>query len=82
LLLSEAFCLYGERDIFKPYEKNHSTVKDVAQLAEEVHAKSLLLYHTEDTHIAERKALYTAEAAQYYHGSILVPDDLETISFD
>ena len=24
-LLHEAFCVYGERDIFKPYEKHHST---------------------------------------------------------
>ena len=27
-LLHEAFCLYGQADIFKPYEKHHSTVKD------------------------------------------------------
>ncbi len=27
-LLHEAFCLYSERDIFDPYEKHHSTVKD------------------------------------------------------
>ena len=27
-LLHEAFCLYGQADEFKPYEKHHSTVKD------------------------------------------------------
>jgi len=33
-LLHEAFCLYVERDIWKPYEKHHSTVKDACELAE------------------------------------------------
>ena len=31
-LLHEAFCLYAERDIWKPYEKHHSTAKDAASL--------------------------------------------------
>ena len=33
-LLHEAFCLYADRDIWKPYEKHHSTVKDACELAE------------------------------------------------
>jgi len=81
-LLSEAFCLYDERDKFKPYEKNHSTVKDVAELAATLNVPNLLLYHTEDTHITERKELYSAEARQYYQGNIFVPNDLETIGID
>ena len=32
-LLHEAFCLSGEADIFRPYEKRHSTAKDAAELA-------------------------------------------------
>ena len=39
---------------------------------------NLLLYHTEETHLAERKKLYTEEGQQYYHGNLYVPDDLET----
>ena len=31
-LMHEAFCLYSERDIFDPYEKHHSTVKDACEL--------------------------------------------------
>lgn len=80
-LLSEAFCKYADRDRFKPYEKNHSTVKEASELAENLGAKNLVLYHTEDKTIATRKADYTAEAQQYYHGNIYVPDDLETIEF-
>lgn len=78
-LLAEAFCQYKDRDVFKPYEKNHSTVKEASELAEELAVKNLVLYHTEDKHIATRKADYTAEAQAYYHGNIFVPDDLDVI---
>ena len=54
-MLHEAFCLYEERDIFKPYEKSHSTVKDACELASQLGVKNLLLYHTEDSHLKERK---------------------------
>jgi len=33
-LMHEAFCLYRDKDIFRPYEKHHSTVKDACELAE------------------------------------------------
>lgn len=77
-LLHEAFCLYGEADKFKPYEKHHSTVKEACQLAKELGVPNLLLYHTEETHLTERKKLYTEEGKKYYHGNLYVPDDLET----
>lgn len=76
-LLHEAFCLFDEADKFKPYEKHHSTVKEACQLAEELKVTNLLLYHTEETHLAERKRLYTEEGKRYYHGNLYVPDDLE-----
>ena len=47
-LLHEAFCLYAQADIHKPYEKHHSTVKDACQMAETLKVENLLLYHTED----------------------------------
>ena len=78
-LLCEAFCLLAHADRFKPYEKHHSTVADAAKLASELGAKHLVLWHTEDKHIAERKALYSAEAREFYTGDLYVPDDLETI---
>ena len=76
-LLHEAFCLYAEADKFKPYEKHHSTVKEACQPAEELGVPNLLLYHTEETHLKERKELYTAEGQEYYHGNLYVPDDME-----
>lgn len=78
-LLHEAFCLYSQADLFHPYEKHHSTVKDACELAEKLRVKNLLLYHTEDTNLERRKELYLAEGTQYYHGNLYVPDDLERI---
>ena len=79
-LMSEAFCLYGEREQFKPYEKHHSTALDAARTAQQLNAKHLILYHTQDNHPAQRKALYTAEAQQAFSGPVYVPEDLETIT--
>lgn len=79
-LLTEAFCLYEDRETFHPYEKHHSTARDAAQMAEALGAKRLLLYHTEDKTLATRKARYTAEAQSVYHGEVFVPDDLETLN--
>lgn len=78
-LLHEAFCLHDQADIFHPYEKHHSTVKDAGELAERLEVRNLLLYHTEDKNIMRRKELYTAEGKRYFHGNIFVPEDLETI---
>lgn len=78
-LLHEAFCLYTERERFQPYKKHHSTVKDACESAEKLRVKNLVLYHTEDNALSERKRLYTEEGAKYYHGNLFVPDDLEVI---
>ena len=78
-LLAEAFCLYGQRDKFKPYEKHHSTVMDAAKLAQELNVPNLVLWHTEDTNYEHRKELYTAEGKEYYTGNLFVPYDLEVI---
>ncbi|MCC8106201.1 MAG: MBL fold metallo-hydrolase [Clostridiales bacterium] len=78
-LLHEAFCLYSEAAVFSPYEKHHSTVKDACERAERLGIKNLLLYHTEDKNILNRKALYMEEGRKYYSGNLYVPDDLETI---
>lgn len=78
-LLHEAFCLYSQADVFDPYEKHHSTVKDACELAEALGVQNLLLYHTEDKNLSHRKVLYIEEGKQYFAGKLFVPDDLETI---
>lgn len=77
LLMSEAFCLYADRERFRPYEKHHSTALDAGRIAASLGAESLLLYHTEDETLATRRARYVAEAASVFPGRILVPDDLD-----
>ena len=79
-LLHEAFCLWSDRELYRPYEKHHSTVRDACEAAETLGVRNLLLYHTEDNDLAHRKERYTEEGRRYFSGRILVPDDLE--SFD
>lgn len=76
-LLAEAFCLYRDKDIFKPYNKQHSTAKDAAKVAEKLKVKNLVLYHTEDTELTSRKENYSREAESVFSGRIFVPDDLD-----
>ena len=78
-MLHEAFCLYSQADVFHPYEKHHSTVKDACELAEELGVRNLLLYHTENRNITRRKELYAAEGQPRFSGRLWVPDDLESI---
>jgi len=39
----------------------------------------MLLYHTEDKNIANRKQRYIEEGSLYYNGNLFVPNDLEVI---
>ncbi len=78
-LLHEAFCLYADREHFKPYEKSHSTALDAGRLAQQLEVANLLLFHTEDETLINRKETYTAEAKAHFKGAVWVPDDLERI---
>ena len=79
-LLSEAFCLYADRDRFKPYEKHHSTALDAGKTAATLHARNLIIYHTEDDSLPLRQKAYAAEAALNFSGHIVVPDDLDSVT--
>ncbi len=79
-LLHEAFCLYSQKDRYKPYEKHHSTVKDACELAESLGIPNLVLWHTEDDNLSRRRELYEAEGKSYYHGNLFVPYDKEIIN--
>lgn len=79
-LLHEAFCMYKDRERFRPYEKHHSTVKDACELAESMKVKNLVLWHTEDKDLAHRREQYTAEGKTCYTGRIYIPDDGDIIN--
>jgi ribonuclease Z len=78
-LLHEAFCLHSQADIFKPYDKQHSTVKDACEFAEKLGVQNLILYHTEDKNIQQRENLYSEEGRHYFHGNLYIPNDLDRI---
>lgn len=78
-LLHEAMCMDSEADIFKPYEKMHSTVKTASEIATSLNVKNLVLYHASDNDLENRKRLYIEEAKQYFNGNINAPDDLDVI---
>lgn len=81
-MMSEAFCLYEDRERFQPYKKHHSTALDAARLAKSLDVKNLILYHTEDKTLDTRKERYTIEAQSEFDGKVFVPDDLERIIID
>lgn len=78
-LMSEAFCLYADRERFKPYEKSHSTARDAGICAGRLNVRNLVLYHTEDETLSTRKSRYAEEARENFTGNVYVPDDLEVI---
>lgn len=78
-LLHEAFCLEKDAERFQPHAKHHSTVKEACENGDKLSVPNLLLYHTEDSHLAERKKFYTEEGRKYYKGNLFIPDDLETL---
>ena len=50
--------------------------------AQELRARNLILYHTEDRTLETRSERYANEAREVFTGSIIVPDDLQTIPLD
>ena len=57
------------------YEMDFPTY--ACELAEKLNVKNLLLYHTEDKNILNRKQRYSEEGSLYYNGKLFIPDDLE-----
>ena len=81
-LMHEAFCTYADRERFRPYEKSHSTARDAGRNAQELRARNLILYHTEDRTLETRSERYAREAHEAFAGNIIVPDDLQTVLLD
>jgi len=78
-LFHEAFCLFSQKDIFKPYEKHHATVKDACKNASLLNVQNIILYHTEDKNLSTRKELYIKEGKKEFSGNIYIPNDLDII---
>ena len=61
-------CLEEEKEKVKPHEKNHSTVKDVAIVMNNLNIKNLLLWHYIDNNIEKRKELFTKKQKNIFRG--------------
>lgn len=81
-LLHESFCLETESDKYKPREKNHDTVKSASIKAQNIGAKNLILWHTQENLGDNRKIEYTKEAKENFMGNVYVPNDLEIIELN
>jgi ribonuclease Z len=77
-LFAEAFCLYQDREQYKPYQRSHVTSLDAANTAQRLGVKNLVLYHTVD-YGDDRRERMTAEVKGVYEGAVFVPEDMETV---
>jgi ribonuclease Z len=59
--------------------QHHGSARRAGQNAKNLNVKNLIMYHTEDRNLQERKKLYTEIASQEFDGGIYVPDDIEEI---
>lgn len=78
-LIHQAYCLDRDSGVYNPRQLGLSTVKEAAQNAENLKVQNLILLNSEDDHVQERRGLYEEEAELYFHGTVYVPEDLESI---
>lgn len=79
-LFADAYMAGKEAEEYNPIEKHHhSTVKFTSELAERLNVKNLILSHTTDDDLKNRKRIFGEDSAKYFNGNIFVPDDLEEI---
>lgn len=79
-LFADAYMAGKEAEEYNPIKKhNHSTVKFTSELCERLNVKNVILSHTIDTDLKNRKIKFTEDAKRYFKGNIFVPDDLEVI---
>lgn len=79
-LFADAYMAGEKAEEYNPIEKHHhSTVKFVSELATRLKVKNLIMSHTMDDDLLNRKNNYTQDAKKYFCGNVFVPDDLEII---
>lgn len=77
---ADAFMAGKEAEEYNPIKRHsHSTVKFVAELCERLNVQNVIMAHTIDTNLENRKKEFTEDAKLYFNGNVFVPDDLEII---
>ena len=79
-LFADAYMAGKEAEEYNPIKRHHhSTVKYTSSLCERLNVKNVILSHTIDTDLANRKITFTEDAKKYFNGNVYVPDDLDEI---
>ena len=82
-LFADAYMAGQEAEEYDPIKRHHhSTVKFVANLCQKLNVKNVILSHTIDTNLKNRKQTFTQDAKKYFKGNVYVPDDLEEIELE
>lgn len=82
-LFADAFMAGKQAEEYDPIKKHsHSTVKYVAELCERLNVENVIMTHTVDKDLENRKRVFTEDAHNYYKGNVYVPDDLEQIEIE
>lgn len=77
-IFADAYMAGEEAEQYNPIKRHHhSTVKFVSEMAERLNVKNIILSHSTDKDIGNRKQIFTADAKKYYKGNVFVPYDLE-----
>lgn len=79
-LVHEAYCLAADEERYNPHPIHHGTVAEACETAERLGVRNLVLYHTEDDDLQNRKRRYIEEGARLFSGNLYVPNDLESFS--
>lgn len=78
-IFSDAYMAGKEAEEYNPIERHHhSTVKFVAEMAERLNIKNIILSHSTDNDLEHRKQIFIDDAKKYYNGNVFAPYDLET----
>lgn len=79
-LFADAYLSGKEAEKYNPIKKHHhSTVKFVAELSNKLNVRNLIMSHTMDNDLENRREKFSKDAQKYYNGGIFVPEDLEII---
>ncbi len=77
-IFSDAYMAGEEAEEYNPMERHHhSTVKYVSMMAERLNIKNIILSHSTDKDLENRKKLFIQDAKKYFKGNVYAPYDLE-----
>lgn len=82
-LIADAYTCGEDAEKDDPVKNHHhSSVKYISKIADNLNIKNLILIHTLDNDLDNRRKKFTIDAKKYYNGNVIIPDDLETIIID